>query len=105
MVGGAYSALKYIENNNLPWKIQNLVHDSAIFQIPQDQIVSAINVMQDLFVTQAVKKMESLGVKFNLPLGIDVEVGINWGSLEKWNGTQSGSLELENKVKDYWKNQ
>jgi DNA polymerase-1 len=105
MIGGGYSALEYIEQNKLDWKIVNLVHDSAIFQIPQNQIAQACQVMQSLFVDAAMKRMAQLGVEFNLPLGIDVEVGIDWGSLEKWNGTATKALELEQMVKDYWEKQ
>lgn len=105
MIGGGYSALEFIEQNNLDWKIVNLVHDSAIFQIPTDQIAQACLKMQELFVEGAMKRMTALGVDFNLPLGIDVEVGIEWGSLEKWNGTVTAAHAMEKMVKDYWDQQ
>lgn len=102
MVGGSYQLLEYIEENNLNWKIQNLVHDSCIIQVPKNEIEFAINLMQSIFVDKAMEKMAEMGVEFNLPLGIDVEVGIHWGSLEKWKGTKTHARELEKMVKDYW---
>lgn len=103
MVGGVGSLLDYIENNNKSWLIQNVVHDSAIIQVPKDEIVDLISVAENLFVNQAQSKMEEMGVRFNLPLGIDVEVGVDWGSLTKWNGTKTHAQELQVKVIDYWK--
>ena len=50
------------------------------------------------------KKMEeNLGVKFNIPLAIDIEVGIKWGSLSRWDGTITNAGKLQRMVEDHWK--
>lgn len=103
MIGGGYGLLEYIEENALPWKIQNLVHDSCLIQVPVPQIQQAILVMEPIFVGKAMQHMERMGVKFNLPLGIDVEAGhIFWGSLTKWKGTEEHALILQNQVQEIW---
>jgi len=105
MIGGAYSLLEHIEENEKPWLIQNLVHDSCILQVPKLQVAEAIQIMDPIFVGTAQKKMEAMGVKFNLPLGIDVEVGIDWGSTEKWNGTVTHAKQMQQEIIDYWEKQ
>jgi DNA polymerase-1 len=103
MIGGAYHLFEFIEKHQLDWKIQNLVHDSCILQVPKDEIAFAIQSMEPIFVERAMQYMQDLGVKFNLPLGIDVEGGdINWGSLIKWKGTETHALELESRVQAIW---
>ena len=102
MIGGAYSLLEYIEDNNEPWIIQNLVHDSCIVQVPKDHVERAILLMPELFVDKAMARMTQMGVTFNLPLGIDVEVGIRWGTTDKWNGTRTHARELHQQVLDHW---
>lgn len=105
MVGGAYNLMRFIKRNGLDWKIQNLVHDSCIFQTPMDEVQDAIMVMESIFVEDAMNHMEQMGVRFNLPLGIDVEAGhIFWGSLEKWKGTEEHAEVLQQKVIDIWAN-
>ena len=102
MIGGVGSLLDYIEDNNKSWIIQNVVHDSAIIQVPKNEVIDLISIAEELFVNQAQKKMEEMGVKFNLPLGIDVEVGVHWGSLTKWKGTKTHAKELQDMVLKYW---
>lgn len=105
MIGGAYHLLLYIEEHNLPWKIQNVVHDSCLIQTPVEDTARAIQVMESIFVGKAMEHMTKMGVKFNLPLGIDVEGGhVFWGSLFKWKGTPEHAMELQNKVAAFWAN-
>ncbi len=82
--------------------IQNVVHDSAIVQVPKNEVLTLISVAESIFVTDAQKKMEAMGVNFNMSLGIDVEVGIHWGSLTKWKGTKTHAKELQDMVLKYW---
>ena len=102
MIGGVGSLLDYIEDNNKNWMIQNVVHDSAIIQVPKNEVLDLISVAEKLFVDEAQRKMEAMGVHFNLPLGIDVEVGIHWGSLTKWKGTKTHAKELQDMVLNHW---
>jgi DNA polymerase I-like protein with 3'-5' exonuclease and polymerase domains len=99
MLGGACSLHDYIEAHQKDWKIQNLVHDSCLIQMPIEDVADAILAMESIFVDQAMRRLEKLGVQFNLPLAIDVEVGFNWGSLNKWSGTRSHAFELQQSLR------
>jgi DNA polymerase I-like protein with 3'-5' exonuclease and polymerase domains len=103
MYGGACSLLEHIRANNKSWIIQNAVHDSVILQVPENEIVECIEVAEQLMVVEAMRKMQELGFEFYLPLGVDVEVGIKWGTLTKWSGTKSSAAELQEMVKAYWR--
>lgn len=103
MLGGAYSLLEYIRKNKRNWLIQNVVHDSCLVQITDArETAEAIQIMESLFVDEAHRKMEEMGVTFNLPLGIDVDAGVKWGSLEKWLGTPDHAMELQNSIVKSW---
>jgi DNA polymerase-1 len=105
MYGGAYSLLEYIRKEKRNWRIQNVVHDSCIIQIDDaNETSEAIMLMEPIFVDEAQRRMEEMGVEFNLPLGIDIEAGIPyWGSLEKWMGTKQHADELQNMVIEFWR--
>jgi DNA polymerase I-like protein with 3'-5' exonuclease and polymerase domains len=102
MYGGAFSLYDYILKNKKNWLIQNVVHDSCLIQVPVAEVAEAMLLMYSLFVEQAQSRMEEMGVTFNLPLGIDIESGLRWGSLEKWNGTKQQALEIQSKWEKYW---
>lgn len=103
MYGGAVSLLDYIEDNGKDWVIQNVVHDSCLIQLKDArETAEAMLVMHSIFVEQAMEKMTELGVNFNLPLGIDVEAGTKWGSLERWNGTKTQAMELQESIVKMW---
>ena len=78
MVGGCYSLHEYIETSKRDWKIQNVVHDSCISQVPKHEVAEFLTMSPEFFVKGAMRRMETLGVTFNMPLGIDGEVGIHW---------------------------
>jgi len=105
MGGGVGQLLDYIEDNQLDWKIQGVVHDSALVQVPVADIGKLIEISDEIMIHQAMRFMERLGVEFCLPLGIDVEVGVRWGSTEKWNGTPQHALQLQQAVAKYWADQ
>jgi DNA polymerase I-like protein with 3'-5' exonuclease and polymerase domains len=103
MLGGACSLLDYIEENKKPWIIQNVVHDSCILQTPMDQAYDALMIAEEIFVDRAMRRMEKLGIEFNLPLGVDAEAGIKWGSMTKWNGTKAHAIKLQEEIQQYYK--
>ena len=105
MVGGGASLLDYIEQHGKTWLIQNLVHDSVIVQVPVDEVVEALMLGEEIFVNQAMRRMEEMGVKFNLPLGVDADVGIYWGSLHKHDGTLKEAERLTEVVRQHWAQQ
>jgi DNA polymerase I-like protein with 3'-5' exonuclease and polymerase domains len=103
MYGGACSLREYIKREKRSWLIQNVVHDSCLVQTPMKESSEAIQMMESIFVDQAMRKMEEMGVKFNLPLGIDVDGGgIKWGSLVKWDGTPLHADKLQEDVIKMW---
>ena len=53
------------------------VHDSIIFQIPQDQF----NVL-----LPEIKRIMEKTPQFGVPMKVDIEYGIHWGAAEKWKG-------------------
>jgi DNA polymerase I-like protein with 3'-5' exonuclease and polymerase domains len=99
MLGGACSLMDYIEEFKPHWLIQNVVHDSVLLQVPLGEVAETIQLMELIFVTRAQERMTRLGVNFQLPLAIDVEVGLRWGSLTKWAGTFTHANELQELVK------
>lgn len=93
---GAACVLDYIERVGHPLlKIQNVVHDSVISQVPYELIADFILHADPLMVDETQERMTRLGVNFNLPLGVDVEVGVTWGNLTKWEGTRTHAYEIQ----------
>ena len=95
MLGGACSLMDYIDANKKNWLIQNVVHDSVLVQVPLNEVAEIILIAEPIFVEQAMRRMEKLGVEFNLPLAVDVELGFRWGSLRRWNGTKTHAYKLQ----------
>jgi len=85
-MSGAALFSKYIRENNKPWKICNAVHDSCVFQVPFDQLEESLEQAEYWFTTGVMEYMTDVfDINFNLPLEVDFEVGLSWGSLIKWN--------------------
>ena len=83
---GAALFSKYIRESNKPWKICNAVHDSCVYQVPYDQLEDALQQSEYYFTTGVMEYMTDVfDINFNLPLEVDFEIGLSWGSLHKWN--------------------
>ena len=54
------------------------VHDSVIFEVPDDALAVALPTFKLI--------MEDF--EFDPPMGVDVEYGKSWGTFRKWDGTQ-----------------
>lgn len=68
-------------------KLINTVHDSIIIDI-DDKICDNISIVQlvDKCFTDVPANFEKLfGVKFNLPMRVECQVGPNWGNMEVVN--------------------
>ncbi len=63
-----------IITNDLDIKIISQVHDELIFEVPNNLVSKATKIFID--------SMENIA-KLSVPLKVDVEVGPNWGELEK----------------------
>ncbi len=71
------------------WLIEDVVHDSCLLQVPIEEVPEAIKAIQPFFTTKLMKRMTEIwGVQFNIPLEVDFEIGLKWGEIEPWDGTQ-----------------
>jgi DNA polymerase I-like protein with 3'-5' exonuclease and polymerase domains len=85
---GAALFNEYIYKEKKSWFVQNAVHDSAVFQVPFDEVVEATAAAEYWFTTGVQEYMtEYFGIEFNLPLEIEFEMGLKWGDMLKydWN--------------------
>ena len=90
---GAALFNKYIREENKSWKICNAVHDSCVYQVPYNELEDSLEQAEYWFTTGVMEYMaEVFDINFNLPLEVDFEIGLSWGSLQKWN---FGKQELE----------
>jgi DNA polymerase I-like protein with 3'-5' exonuclease and polymerase domains len=81
------------------WLIQDVVHDSCVVQVPIEDIQEAIEALQPFFTSKLMKRMTKIwGVQFNIPLEVDFEVGLKWGDMEPWDGTQLHLGYLMNRI-------
>lgn len=83
---GANNLRQYIKRNKKDWKMCNVVHDSAIVDLPLDDMFEYAEVAEKLFTTDVMDYMSSLwDIEFNLPLEIDFDFGRKWGELKAWD--------------------
>jgi DNA polymerase I-like protein with 3'-5' exonuclease and polymerase domains/uracil-DNA glycosylase len=99
MCGGALFN-KYIRDYNKLWKICNAVHDSCVFQVPYNDLEEALEQADYWFTTGVMDYMaEVFDINFNLPLEVDFEIGLSWGSLLKWNFNKEELRVIKEKLK------
>jgi DNA polymerase I-like protein with 3'-5' exonuclease and polymerase domains len=71
------------------WQLQDVVHDSLVLQVPIEDVPKALREVKPWFTNKLMDRMvEIWNVDFNIPLEIDFEVGLKWGEIEAWDGTQ-----------------
>ena len=96
---GASLFSKYIREANKPWKICNAVHDSCVFQVPYEQLEESLEQAEYYFTEGVMDYMaEVFDINFNLPLEVDFEIGLSWGSLIKWNFSKQELETIKNKL-------
>lgn len=66
--------------------IINTVHDSIIFDCHIDYLDMACALIKELMEDAPSWMQERYGFWIDLPLAVDVEYGISWDKLEKWDG-------------------
>ena len=99
---GLFQFLQYLLDNNLEkrWIIQNVVHDSCLVQVPMNDLEKALVAMQYQFVDGMAEYIKQ-HFNFTLPLPIEceIEVGLKYGDLVKWDGRPSTLPSLIAKLK------
>ena len=71
------------------WLLQDVVHDSLVLQTPLKDVPEALKEVEPFFSTKLMKRMEDIwSVPFNIPLEVDFEIGLKWGDLTPWDGTE-----------------
>jgi DNA polymerase I-like protein with 3'-5' exonuclease and polymerase domains len=87
---GACLFSRYIEQNDRSWRIQNVVHDSCVYQVPIAQLRESIEVAERCFTRDVMRLITEIwSVEWNCPLEIDFEFGLRWGGLTKWDWTDA----------------
>ena len=106
---GMFQFFYYLLDNKLEkrWIIQNVVHDSILVQVPMEDVEKALAVMQHYFVQGMADYIkEHFGFELPLPIECEIEVGLKYGDLTKWDGRPSTLPKLIEKLKkdanDLW---
>lgn len=85
---GACLFANYIETHDRSWLIQNVVHDSCVYQVPISELEESVALAEQTFTTDAMAYMtRHWGVRFACPLEVEFEIGTRWGELTKWDFT------------------
>ena len=101
-VVGLIQFLQYLLDNKLErrWLIQNVVHDSCLVQVPMLDLEKALYAMQHCFVQGMADYIEQyFDFKLPLPIECEIEVGLTYGSLIKWDGRPFTLPILTEKIK------
>lgn len=87
---GAALFAQYIEQHGLSWRVQNVVHDSCVYQVPIAELRESIAVAERCFTTDTMQVLTDVwGMRFTCPIEIDFEFGLAWGGLTKWDFTDA----------------
>ena len=75
----------------MPWIIQNVVHDSCVYQVPIRDLRRSIKTAEHMFTIGTMDYLtKHWGVRFNCPLEVELEMGLRWGELMGWDFTEPG---------------
>jgi len=70
------------------WLLQDVVHDSLVLQVPIEDVPEALQAVEPFFSTKLMERMENVwDINFNIELEVDFEIGLKWGDLVSWDGT------------------
>jgi uracil-DNA glycosylase family 4 len=86
---------RYIEENNLDWRIVNLVHDSIIADIPYDEAVlrEYIETAERIF-TDTSCLQEMFGIEMIVPLAVDFDIGFKYGDCKGFDRSEKNFQEI-----------
>jgi len=86
---GAVFAGDFIRKNKVDWKIQNAVHDSVIINAPISEVPDVIKHVERCITIDVKEYFENVwNMNMIIFPEVECELGLEWGSLKKWNGSQ-----------------
>lgn len=60
--------------------ICNTIHDSGVLEVPEKELDKVRQIMIECYTVRIYEVLDKLfGYKFNLPLGVGIKAGRNWG--------------------------
>lgn len=78
------------------WIICNAVHDSCVFEVPIDELETALQVAEKSFTTDLMDYMNGVwGIDFICDAQIDFDIGTKWGELTAWDFSVSKLNEIK----------
>ena len=103
MIGATLFMRECVRPQKKNWILQNAVHDSAVFQVPVEEIPEAVQAAEHWFSTGVMEFMNAVwGIDFILPLEVEMEIGLKWGELDKWNYHPSSLVEIQSDIRNHW---
>lgn len=87
---GASLFSDFIQDHGKDWYVQNVVHDSCVYELPIEDLWESLVVAESCFTTDTMNFItQHFGVEFNCPLEVEFEFGLTWGGLMGWDFTRS----------------
>ena len=82
--------INFVTEKKLKWTFHNIVHDSLIMSIPKSYDLYKSLRQIEWFYSHRLKKIltEDFKVVLNAPLAVDFDIGLRWGDLKGWDGTE-----------------
>lgn len=94
---GLLCFVDYLIKNGLErtWLVQNVVHDSCLIQVPFEDIRTALPIIQYCFVDgMSEYLLKYFGIDLPLPIECEIELGLKYGGLIKWDGRPKTLTEI-----------
>ena len=83
-----HNKLKYQVSDSECWDYTNIIHDSDEFEIPLEDTYYFIKTFEKCFTEYLQYYLEKVfGFKIEIPLEVDLTVGVNYGVTRDWNGS------------------
>jgi uracil-DNA glycosylase family 4 len=76
----------YIERHRRAWKVQNVVHDSCVYEVPIAELRESVEVAERCFTTATMRYIaKHWGVEFPCPIEVEFEMGLRYGEMDGWD--------------------
>jgi DNA polymerase I-like protein with 3'-5' exonuclease and polymerase domains len=91
---------KYQVPDEDAWMVTNLIHDATELEVPIVDLFKILSFLEDFFTKRLVKALKKeFNFKIKVPLEVDIEIGLDYFNLKKWDGTQKQAKEIIKWVK------